>query len=76
MSNKRQVDKYVEDYYCNKEQSNAKGNNLDESQTTQMVKNSPAMPETRFIAWEPLWTEDPGWLQSMGSQKSETQLRN
>ena len=52
MSNKRQVDKYVEDYYCNKEQSNAKGNNLDESQTTQMVKNAPAMPETRFIAWE------------------------
>ena len=26
------------------------------------------------IAWEILWTEEPGGLQSMGSQKSQTQL--
>ena len=27
-----------------------------------------------FLAWEIPWTEDPGLLQSMGSQKSLTQL--
>ena len=27
-----------------------------------------------FLAWEIPWTEDPGLLQSMGSQKSQTQL--
>ena len=27
-------------------------------------------------AWEIAWTEKPGWLQSMVSQKSQTQLRN
>ena len=33
---------------------------------------------THFIilAWEITWTEEPGELQSMGSQKSWTQLRN
>ena len=33
---------------------------------------------TRFsiLAWEILWTEEPGRLQSMGSQKSQTQLSN
>ena len=46
------INKYVEYYYYNKKkQSNAKDNNLDESQTTQMVKNSPAMQETRFDPW-------------------------
>ena len=29
-----------------------------------------------FLAWEIPWTEDPGLLQSMGSQKSLTQLSN
>ena len=29
-----------------------------------------------ILAWEILWTEDPGGLQSMGSQKSQTQLGN
>ena len=29
-----------------------------------------------ILAWEILWTEEPGKLQSMGSQKSQTQLRN
>ena len=29
-----------------------------------------------ILAWEILWTEDPGGLQSMGSQKSQTQLHN
>ena len=28
-----------------------------------------------ILAWEITWTEKPGKLQSMGSQKSQTQLR-
>ena len=28
------------------------------------------------LAWRNLWTEEPGGLQSMGSQKSQTQLSN
>ena len=58
-----------------------------------MVKNLPAMQETRvqslgwkeslekemathssILAWETPWTEEAGGLQSMGSQKSGTQL--
>ena len=27
-----------------------------------------------ILAWRIQWTEEPGWLQSMGSQKSWTQL--
>ena len=57
----------------------------------QMVKNVPAMWETRaqyldgedplaqemathssILAWEISWAEEPGRLQSMGSQKSRT----
>ena len=53
-----------------------------------MVKNLPAMQETRvqpvglqdplkkgmathssILAWEITWTEEPGYLQSMGSQR-------
>ena len=29
---------------------------------------------SNIIAWEILWTEETGWEQSMGSQKSWTQL--
>ena len=29
-----------------------------------------------ILAWEIPWTEEPGGLQSMGSQKSRTQLNN
>ena len=29
-----------------------------------------------IIAWRIPWTEEPGGLQSMGSQKSQTQLSN
>ena len=29
-----------------------------------------------ILAWEIPWTEDPGGLQSMGLQKSQTQLHN
>ena len=29
-----------------------------------------------LLAWEIPWTEEPGGLQSMGLQKSQTQLRN
>ena len=58
------------------------------SLVAQMVKNSPAMQETRvwslgredplekrmathssILAWEIPWTEEPGWLQFMGSQR-------
>ena len=28
------------------------------------------------LAWEILWTEDPGWLQSMGLQNSQTRLND
>ena len=31
---------------------------------------------SNILAWEIPWTEDPGRLQSMGSQKSQTQLSN
>ena len=27
-----------------------------------------------FLTWEITWTEEPCWLQSMGSQKIQTQL--
>ena len=30
----------------------------------------------RILAWRIPWTEEPGGLQSMGSQKSQTQLSN
>ena len=58
-----------------------------------MVKNLPAMQETRFnpwvgkipieeemathpniLAWRIQWTEEPGGLQSMGSQISQNQI--
>ena len=54
------------------------------SQVAQTVKNLPAMQETWVrkipwkMAWQPTpvflpgesqWTEEPGWLQSMGSQR-------
>ena len=29
-----------------------------------------------ILAWEILWTEEPGGLQSMGSQKNQTGLRD
>ena len=56
-----------------------------------MVKNLHAMQETwvledslekgmaphsSILAWNVPWTEEPGGLQSMGSQKSQTQLSN
>ena len=61
----------------------------------QMVKNLPAMQETRgsvpgsgrspgegtatyssILACKIPWTEEPGGLQSIGSQKSQTRLSN
>ena len=60
-----------------------------------MVKNPPAMQETRvqslgwedplekemathssILAWRIPWTEEPGPIQSMGSQKSQTLLND
>ena len=31
---------------------------------------------SRILAWEIPWTEEPGRLQSVGSQKSQTRLSN
>ena len=64
-------------------------------QMAQMVKNLPAMQETRgsvpgsgrspgegtaayssILACKIPWTEEPGGLQSIGSQKSQTRLSN
>ena len=52
------------------------------SLVAQLVKNPPAMQEMQedplekelathssIVAWEILWTEEPGGLQSMGSQE-------
>ena len=56
-----------------------------------MVKDLPAMQETQvqslcqeegmathssIPAWRIPWTEEPGRIQSIGSQKSQTQLSN
>ena len=30
---------------------------------------------SNILAWRVLWTEEPGGLQSMGSRKSQTQLK-
>ena len=35
-----------------------------------------AAPDSSILAWEIPWTEEPGGLQSVGSQKSQTQLSN
>ena len=32
--------------------------------------------DSSIHAWRIPWTEEPGWLQSMGSQKSQTQGHN
>ena len=29
-----------------------------------------------ILAWESPWTQEPGWLQSTGLQKGQTQLSN
>ena len=57
----------------------------------QKVKTLPAMQETQvqedllekemttpssILAWEISWTEEPGGLQSTGSRKSQTRLRD
>ena len=34
------------------------------------------MNHSSVLAWEIPWTEEPGGLQSMGSQKSQTQFNN
>ena len=33
-------------------------------------------PQSSILAWRILWIEEPGRLQSMGSQKSQTQPNN
>ena len=32
--------------------------------------------QASILAWRSPWTEEPGWLEPMGSQKSRTQLLN
>ena len=36
--------------------------------------NKEMTTHSSILAWEILWTEEPGRLQSMGSEKSQTQL--
>ena len=35
---------------------------------------TPVAMHSNILAWEILWTEEPGGLQIMGPQKSQTQL--
>ena len=43
---------------------------MQETQEKEMATHS------SILAWEIPWPEEPGGLQSMGSQKSQTQLSN
>ena len=51
---------------------------MQESQVRSLDQEDPLEEEmathSRILAWEIPWTEDPGRLQSMGSQKSWTRL--
>ena len=51
---------------------------MQETQVQSLGQEDPLEKEmathTSILAWEISWTEDPGGLQSMGSQKSWTRL--
>ena len=51
---------------------------MQETQVQSLGQEDPLEKEmathTSMLAWEISWTEDPGGLQSMGSQKSWTRL--
>ena len=53
---------------------------MDEMQVHSLGQEDPLGKETAthssILAWESLWTEGPGGLQSMGSQKSWTRLND
>ena len=53
---------------------------MQETQFLSLGREDPLEQEmaTHFsvLAWEIPWTEEPGGLQSMGSQKSQTRLSN
>ena len=53
---------------------------MQETQVRSLVQEDAPEEETaahlRTLAWEIPWTEEPGGLQSVGSQKSRTRLRN
>ena len=51
---------------------------IQEAQVQSLVQEDPLEKETAthssILAWEILWTEEPGRLPAMGSQKSKMQL--
>ena len=51
---------------------------MQETQVQSLGQEDPLEEETAthssILAWEIPWTEEPGGLQSIGSQKSQTQL--
>ena len=53
---------------------------MQETQVSSLGQEDPLEKEmatySSILAWEIPWTEEPGGLQSMGSQKSRTQLSN
>ena len=53
---------------------------MQETQVRSLIWEDPLEKEmathSSILAWEIPWTEEPGRLQSMGSQKSWTQLSN
>ena len=53
---------------------------MQETQVLSLGEEDPLEKEmathSSILVWEISWTEEPGGLQSMGSQKSWTRLRN
>ena len=51
---------------------------MQETQVQPLVQEDSLQKEmathSSILAWRILWTDEPGWLQSIGSQKSRTQL--
>ena len=53
---------------------------MQETQVQPLGQEDPLEKElathSSILVWKIPWIEEPGWLQSMGSQKSQTQLSN
>ena len=43
-----------------------------EQSDAQEVEDTAMATHSSILAWRIPWTEEPGWLQSMGSQESDT----
>ena len=50
----------------------AKARDVDSSLAQEDPLQKEMAPHCSILAWEILWTEEPGGLQSMGSQKRQT----